>query len=318
MAASGKWIEGIGGQTSVEEAARRSLEPRLAAVVRCLPVAAHLAEHDIEHVHRLRVATRRAVAALDLYDESLASKPARWMKKRLRQIRRAAADARDLDVLAIRLAQEYGEAAATIVELITAQRATVRPAIVKIADRCLRDDRFIRKISKLLDGVRMPTLQDHSEQEPAEFGHWAAEQLSKLAPAFLAAMPGQTSDVAALHQFRIRAKELRYAIELVAPVFGPELRDDLYPMIEELQERLGRVQDHVTARQLFQKLASKESSDPRRQILCELADAEARRMTQKVDDFHGWWTGDRDQRVRAALAAATSPLQAENQTSRVG
>src|SRR2546421_3740321 len=100
MASSSKWIEGIGPETRIEEAARRSLEPRLAAVGHYLPMAAHLAEHDVEHVHRLRVATRRAVAALKLYRKLLPKKPARWMKKRLRKIRRAAGDARDLDVLA--------------------------------------------------------------------------------------------------------------------------------------------------------------------------------------------------------------------------
>src|SRR3954466_9022178 len=109
MAASGKWIEGIGSENPVEEAARRSLEPRLAAVARCLPLAAHLAEHEFEHVHRLRVATRRACAALKLYKQLLPEKPARWLKRRLRKIRKAAGDARDLDVLSRRLLVEYGE-----------------------------------------------------------------------------------------------------------------------------------------------------------------------------------------------------------------
>src|SRR4051794_41529286 len=106
MAASGKWVEGIGPETPVEEAARKSLEPRLAAVARCLPLAAHLAEHDVEHVHRLRVATRRACAALKLYRELLPGKEARWLKRRLRKVRKAAGDARDLDVLSQRLLAE--------------------------------------------------------------------------------------------------------------------------------------------------------------------------------------------------------------------
>src|SRR3954452_1710302 len=96
MAATGKWIEGIGAQAPVEEAAQRSLELRLSAVARWLPLAAHLAEHDVEHVHRLRVATRRACAALKLYKELLPQKPGHWLKRRVRKIRKAAGDARDL------------------------------------------------------------------------------------------------------------------------------------------------------------------------------------------------------------------------------
>jgi CHAD domain-containing protein len=302
MAASGKWIDGISAETRVDEAARRSLEPRLATVVQNLPLAAHLAEHDIEHVHRLRVATRRAVAAVKLYRDWLADKPARRMKKRLRKIRRAAGDARDLDVLAKRLAEDYGEPAAPIVELIAEERAAVQPAIVEIADRCRRDDRFVHQTRKLLDRIRPPKIDDNSQQPSDEFGPWTAEQLANLADRFLDAMPNEESDVATLHQFRIRAKALRYAIELIAPAFAPELRYDLYPVVEELQERLGQVQDHVTARHRFQTWTDKfPDDDGRRLLLTELVEAETRRTTDAVREFHAWWNGDRVERVRTLL-----------------
>src|SRR5262245_27990506 len=126
MAASAKWIEGIGPESAVDDAARRSLEPRLSTVAHCLPLAAHLAEHDIEHVHRLRVATRRASAALKLYRDLLPRRARRWVKKRLRKIRRAAGDARDFDVLATRLVEDYGRRVAPIVEIVLTERAAVQ------------------------------------------------------------------------------------------------------------------------------------------------------------------------------------------------
>src|SRR5215212_5938250 len=125
MAASGKWIDGIGPETTVAEAASRSLEPRLAVIAHSLPLAAHLAEHDIEHVHRLRVATRRAAAALKLYRDWLPRKSTRWIKKRLRQIRRAASEARDLDVLIERLQRELGAQAEPIVQFLGKRRAAL-------------------------------------------------------------------------------------------------------------------------------------------------------------------------------------------------
>src|SRR5205085_1605887 len=144
-----------------------------------------------------------------------------------------------------RLAHDYGEQVAPIVELIAGERAAVQPAIVDSADQCRHADRFVRKISKLLEGIESPEARDDSQQSPAKFAGWAAAQLRTLADTFLAAMPGDSSDVVALHQFRIRAKALRYAIEIVASAFEPELRTDLYPVVGQLQERLGRVQDHV-------------------------------------------------------------------------
>src|SRR5256714_15128374 len=118
MASSGKWIDGLHADSAVEDAARRSLERRLAVVAHTLPLAAHLAEHDIEHVHRLRVATRRAAAALKLYWDWLPQKSARWIKKRLRQTRRAASEARDLDVLIQRLERDSGTPAEPIVRFL--------------------------------------------------------------------------------------------------------------------------------------------------------------------------------------------------------
>src|SRR5262249_4994228 len=153
--------------------------------------------------------------------------------------------------LAVRLAEEYGEPAAPIVEFIHRERSAVQPAIIQVADRCRADDKFIRKTSKLHDGIDEPKNSDNSNGSPT-LGKWAADQLANLSDEFLGAMPDETSDVVALHQFRISAKGLRYAIELVAPAFGPELKEDLYPIVEELQEKLGSVQDHVTAKQRFE------------------------------------------------------------------
>src|SRR5215216_5421763 len=145
MAISGKWIDGIGPETPVADAARRSLELRLAVVANALPLAAHLSEHDIEHVHRLRVATRRAAAALKLYRDWLPLKPARWIKKRLRQIRRAAGETRDLDVLIERLQRELGARAAPIVQFFGKRRAALQPEIIDLAEDLRRDDRFVCK-----------------------------------------------------------------------------------------------------------------------------------------------------------------------------
>ena len=56
----GKWIEGTSAEQPVSAAARRALEVRLAVVWHYLPLAAKRASEDVEHVHQLRVASRRA------------------------------------------------------------------------------------------------------------------------------------------------------------------------------------------------------------------------------------------------------------------
>ncbi|HVT30914.1 MAG TPA: CHAD domain-containing protein, partial [Lacipirellulaceae bacterium] len=136
---------------------------------------------------------------------------------------------------------------------------------------------------------------------------WAADKLANAVNPFLDSMPNESADEAALHAFRIRAKAVRYTIELVAPAFGSELRDGVYPIVEELQERLGKVQDHVTARQRFDTWSNGDGDDSRRQLLIELMDDEARRLADDVREFRNWWTDDRINRVRAALGQPTHP-----------
>ncbi|HEX3599932.1 MAG TPA: CHAD domain-containing protein [Lacipirellulaceae bacterium] len=304
MSANTKWIEDIGPESSVEHAARRSLEPRLTAVAHLMPMAAHLAEHDIEHVHRLRVATRRATAALKLYWDCL-PRSRRWMKKRLRKIRRAAGDARDLDVLADRLASDYGEAVAPVIDLIAGDRTAVQPAILRVVEKCRKRDRFVRKTAKLLRGIDVPKPPSDSNRELL-FRDWAPKQFAKVAGEFTSATPNKSSDTVALHNFRIRSKALRYAIELVSPAFGPELRDDLYPTIEKLQERLGKIQDHVAAIERCQKWAAASRSEILRETLRELSDAEQRGLTDSIQSFHGWWDEDRISHVCSLLQSQTN------------
>ncbi len=213
MAPSGKWIEGIGPETTVADAARRSLEPRLAVVAHALPLAAHLAEHDIEHVHRLRVATRRAAAALKLYRDWLPQKTKRWIKKRLRQIRRAAGEARDLDVLIQRLQRDSDPQAEPIVRFLVEKRAAVQPDIIELAEGMRRDDRFVRKAARLFTNITPADVADDSAT-PERLCDWAPPQLDKFRSAFVELRPESSDDIEALHQFRIRTQSapLRHRI----------------------------------------------------------------------------------------------------------
>src|SRR5262245_2600601 len=100
-----KWVEPIREGEAVAGVAVRSLRHRLDAVLHYLPLAAEQAGQSGEHVHQLRVWTRRADAALRLYRELTPRRRSRRMRKRLRRVRRAANDARDCDVLLRRLGE---------------------------------------------------------------------------------------------------------------------------------------------------------------------------------------------------------------------
>ncbi len=197
--------------------------------------------------------------------------------------------------------RDYGEPVAPVIELIANDRAAVQPAIVRVAESCRNKDRLVCKSAKLLQAIHVPNAHADATQ-PALFRDWAAARFTKVADEFAAAMPNESSDAAALHQFRIRAKALRYAIELVAPAFGPELRKELYPIVEELQERLGRVQDHVAAIERCKNWAAHARGESMQETLRELSAAEDRGLADSMREFRSWWTDERMSQVGALLA----------------
>src|SRR5437870_505346 len=96
--ADGKWISGLKATTPLAEAARRVLQVRLGVVAKHLPLALFESDKDPEHVHQLRVGTRRAAAALKIFESALKRKACKRGRQVLRQLRRAAGAARDWDV----------------------------------------------------------------------------------------------------------------------------------------------------------------------------------------------------------------------------
>jgi CHAD domain-containing protein len=136
---------------------------------------------------------------------------------------------------------------------------------------------------------------------PLRFGDWAKQRLAQIADEFFRVMPSNGADTKVLHQFRIQAKAVRYAIELLAPAFGPELRDETYPVVEELQERLGKIQDCVAGAVHLRKW-SHETHDA---ATCEQFDALARqqdeRLAEAIFEFKEWWTPDRTAALKAGL-----------------
>src|SRR5262245_13261360 len=101
--ADGKWITGLTPSTSVMDAAKAVLSMRFAVVRHYLPLAAEKAHEDVEHVHQLRVGTRRAAAALRMFADAFPRKHLKPTRQTLRTIRRAAGDARDWDVFLLGL-----------------------------------------------------------------------------------------------------------------------------------------------------------------------------------------------------------------------
>lgn len=308
MARLSKWIDAVQAGGRVSDAARVSLEARLAGVAYWLPLAARQIDEDIEKVHQLRVSTRRAIAALRLYREWLPRKDYRWLAQRLRKIRRAAGAARDLDVLAEWIRGEVDGAAGSLLAMIGDERAAAQPAIMSIADKCEAENRFRRKMYGLLAGVR-PRGKRQKKQD-VSYHNWAETQLAQAAEGFFAALPNQSSDLSALHEFRIQGKHLRYTLELLASAFGPELKEEYYPVVEELQEQLGRINDCVAADARLRGWRDKMDAPVEQELLDRLIAAKHSELDKALADYRGWWSAERAESLRQGLTGLVGGAEA--------
>lgn len=285
-----KWIPNVMPDDRTCDVAVHTLQTRLAAVQHYLSLAAEKTEEDIEYVHELRVWTRRAAAALELYSDFLPHRRAAWIAKQLKRLRHAANDARDYDVLTQRLAKDHPHPAAERwLQEVRAQRVAAQEPIRAMHKRLRRHRCFARRIEKLLQHVQ-PRGKKRGEREEARFGAWARTRLQLLVERYFQAAPQDGSDEVALHVFRIRGKQLRYVMELLAGAFPTGFREAIYPVVESMQDRLGEINDLAIEQARLRRQIDKTSAARETKHLQNLLSEEETHLAQARQGFLDWCT----------------------------
>lgn len=299
MKRTGKWIDGTSPEQPVTEAARSALRLRLKLVSHYLPLAAWEADDDPEYVHQLRVATRRANSALGIFADLLPRRRLRKLKRQLHGVRRAAGEARDLDVLLARLTKladdSPGPGWEELLSDLQARRKLAQPAIRQV-DKKLREGKFRKRIRELVARIQ---VRDAAAPRTPTFVEAARQALTPLVEKFFTAVRGPLEELAAMHQCRIHGKKLRYAMEIFSGAFSPEFRAQLYPEIEQVQELLGEINDRATACQEFSTWLAGDVSDETRALLAGLLASEAAALEAAKQSFLSWRSEERT----AGLAA---------------
>jgi len=291
--AGGKWIEDLHVDTPLADAARHVLSVRLEVVRYYLPKALHEPDKDPEHVHQLRVGTRRAGAALRIFQGCLPGKAYDRARKRLRRLRRAAGAARDWDVflesLATRRRTKLGQrpGADFLAGYALGQRAVAQNQLAEASKDI--PDGFESLAREIVASVRRPALGAKSLLDLAR------PLLGDLLNELDRAVGHDLTDYEHLHQVRIIGKRLRYAMEVFGSCFDIPFREVFYPDVEEMQEILGRANDsHVAASRLMMlrdQLMNTRPADWKRYRLAieDFLGYHQRRLPQERRRFLRWW-----------------------------
>jgi len=262
------------GHMHVAELCRAIWAQQLARMV--VNEAGVRASDDIEYVHEMRVATRRARAAGRLYAAYFEAESRRVPRflRRLRTTGRLLGAVRDLDVALARLArvvgtrpeQEQGELDALAAHWRTARERAHRTLLAWLDSRKYR--RFVRDLSRF---TRTPgAAVRHFKPVPGEAP--PPHQLRHTIPGMIlsryerirafetlfeddAPVPVET-----LHALRIECKYLRYHLEFNARLLGNE-GAELIADLKALQEHLGDLNDAFVSAQMLADVPTPPAGD---------------------------------------------------------
>jgi triphosphatase len=230
---------------------------------------------DPEYVHDMRVATRRARAAAKLYGDYFKPKAIRRYLRCLRRTARLLGAVRDLDV-AIGKLQRFGgkkkgasaafRAAKLAATLEGWRQRRAAPHAELLAWLNSSDyARFVGSFAKFCrspgEGARDYTAQPGEAPVPHQVRHVMPSMILnryESIRSYETLFEGQEGPgVEMLHLLRIECKYLRYNLEFVSNLLGPEATR-LLADLRKLQEDLGDLHDAVVSKQM---LAEEQGAD---------------------------------------------------------
>lgn len=294
-----EWLVSEAEHTPVSRVATRTIRARLQRVWDEAGVAAGNGQ-SAAAVHRLRVATRRTLAAIEAFRDLLPARRTAWFKKRLRRLRRAASDTRDLDVLTARLRSgpprtvAAQRARSRLVAMLSQQRNVSRQPIRELYEELLAAD-WQARMEELLERISSPG------REPL-FGRYARRRFKPVVVEFFSRADRKLRSAAEIHRLRIEGKKIRYALEIFAAVFPSRVRARCEHALEQLQETLGAFTDHAAAADRFRRWARDDGMASDRPTLSALCAQEEKLANDARKVFVKWWNATRRRSLRRAFA----------------
>jgi CHAD domain-containing protein len=230
-----------------DEAAKLAIERNISKIFKFYAMAGDGGSEDTEVIHQLRVSSRRAGEAIDLFAPCIPKNELRPLKKAVKRIRRAAGSARDWDVFLDGLGGWSGLCSAKEIpgaDFLAAFALGSRRAAQLELDSLrgsLAVDALKQMWSAAENAVRLP-----KSWADLELGEFARKKISGRLEACLNAL-SESESSEQMHQARIEAKRLRYALEILGGHLEDCNANQLQSDAEHIQESLGAIHDSQVA-----------------------------------------------------------------------
>jgi CHAD domain-containing protein len=237
-------------------------------------IARTIRSHGAAEVHDLRVAIRRFLSALAALKPCFPRNESAKIRRGLKKIMLRAGSVRDRDIALRLLAKGTPQASGAAARRFRTERQTAAKALTGSLKR------WVRRSSSA--AWRTALEGAAGEGFPAKpVAATAAGTLPRMAKEYfrygkIAVREKATAEE--LHRFRIAAKNLRYTLEVFAPVYGDSV-NGLRQQLKGVQTLLGGINDCATVRRMASRLDGCE----------ELLEALKRRQRKKTAEFREHW-----------------------------
>jgi inorganic triphosphatase YgiF len=258
----------VAGDTTLEMAARDILRDCMAQVADNIAVV--IATDAIEGPHQLRVGLRRLRTALQIFGPALGSPAVRPLSKAARDLGRLVGGLRDADVLAdevvaAALARGADPAAATaLMAALAAKRKRIRDKVRTGLGKPAATG-FLFDLATFIEA--------RGWLVPADYGQTArlATPIAELAPDMLSKRQAKvrkrgrkirSHDHDALHALRKELKRLRYAVDMLGPIYKGARVEGYLRQLKDLQDTFGSLHDAAMAAEELLGPRGPASDDP--------------------------------------------------------
>jgi len=266
--------------------ARQVVKQRVQAAVRCWERVAKRDKPRVDDIHQLRVWSRRAMAAVELFSPLVAPQAAAELLGILNKARKRAGNARDYDVLQKKLDKQSREDLSHALEVLKTRRAHAADKLRKSYRKQVHSGK-IQDLQRELPKAGSAGDNGHAPL-PVKFGPWFLQHFADATVDFATQLRPAKPSLRRIHPLRIEGKLIRYALEIGLPSLPKQQGKQLYASLEELQEQLGEICDHLAFAEQFRELAADLKARQRDRVLKEAARHD-RQAKAGFTKFGRWW-----------------------------
>jgi CHAD domain-containing protein len=273
----------------IKNMTRHSVDEHLKKVVRLTKLMATHHDRDVEGIHALRTATRRANVALELFGNWLPTQRTERISRRLKKLRRRAGSVRDLHIIESAVRNHFAASPDDIQDWLMAQIDTSgvqQSKSLRKHCRQLMQKRFKHRARSLAKRVKW--RGDGTEPGLAEF---CRTTFDHLFDGFFKLVDLLKSNESQLHPVRIFGRRLRYTLEMMSGIVADSLREEAGKLLSEIQDTLGSARDQITTLDYLKQLPPQ-------------SDETAKSIEKLIHQFEQKFVGQQHQLIHDAIEKA--------------